>query len=147
MYKNLIKKIIKEEIEGNDKLYSLYRKLYFKNFDEYTEHAAQIFIDASRKNYYFQSGKVIETGEECLMQPYCLCSFIKENIKWSDDMMNNKSILLRNLDKEFTDEKTKDNYIFDLMPYSFMKYGFTAYECMSYYGKLFRELYQKHKCY
>lgn len=142
MSKKLIKKILKEQIEHEDKLYGLFRKIYFKNFDENIENSAQIFIDATRKNFYLSNGKVIETGDECITQPYCFCHFVKDMINWTENMLKNKSIFISTLDKDFM----KNDDIFDLPPYNFIKYGFNGYESMYLYGKLFRELHEKSKC-
>ena len=146
MSKKLIKKILREQIEHEDKLYGLFKKIYFKNFDENIEHAAQIFIDASRRDYYLSSGRVIQTGDECITQPYCFCHFVKDMINWTEDMLKNRSTIIATLDKDFTDEKKKNEFIFDLPPYNFMQYGFTGYESMYLYGRLFRELREKNKC-
>lgn len=144
MSKNLIKKILKEQKE--EKIYNLFKKIYFKNFDENNEHAAQIFIDATRKDYYLSNGKVIQTGDECITQSYCFCHFVKDMINWTEDMLKNHSGFIKNLDKDFYDEEKKDDFIFTGLPYNFMQYGFTGYESMQFYGRLFRELHKQSKC-
>lgn len=145
MSKKLIKKILREQIDNENKSYDLFKNIIYKKFDEYVIWPAQIFIDASRKDYYLSSGKLIETGEECFNQPYCQCQYLKDQIDWSEDMLRDTSFI-KSLDIDFYDEKQKDEPIFTLPPYNLMQYGFTGYESMYFHNRLFRELREKYKC-
>lgn len=140
--KLLIKKILKEQIENDDKSYEIYKKWFNKDFNDNIELSAQVFVDNSRKVFFDSSGKVIEMGLDCIKQPYCYCQLLKEQITWSDDMM--KSDWIHKFNTNTEDKYEKD--LFEMVPYSFMYYGYTGYESMYLYNRLFRELREKAKC-
>lgn len=140
--KSLIKKILKEQIENDDRSYEIFKKWYYKDFDDNIEFDAQIFVDNTRKPFYTSSGKEIEMGIDCIKQPYCYCQFLKGQIEWADDIMEDKWLENFNTNTEDSHEKN----LLEFIPYNFMYFGFTGYESMYLYGRLFRELREKAKC-
>lgn len=145
MRKNLIKKILKEQLEQEDKLYKLFKQIYYMNFDDNIGLTSQIFIDNSRRTYFLSSGKEITRGEDCFNQPYCRCHMLKDNIDWTEHMIKKRRDWLDELDEKIN-EKNEFDITFDIVPYNIMHYNFSGYECMYLYGRLLRELYTEYKC-